>query len=77
MKYMKRNKYSIRKFNVGVSSILIGASLIFGINTNDAEAKSEDLFKVHAKNGIEERTEAKQEESPVEERTEAKQEESP
>ncbi|TEB41174.1 YSIRK-type signal peptide-containing protein, partial [Flavobacterium circumlabens] len=35
---MRKNKYSIRKFTVGVSSILIGASLIFGINSNEVDA---------------------------------------
>ena len=33
----KNNKYSIRRFTVGTASILIGATLVFGIN-NDAKA---------------------------------------
>ncbi|MHD0396602.1 Rib/alpha-like domain-containing protein [Staphylococcus simulans] len=34
----RRNKYSIRKFTVGTASILVGASLLFGIETQDAQA---------------------------------------
>ncbi|MCG4934181.1 YSIRK-type signal peptide-containing protein, partial [Dorea formicigenerans] len=33
----RNNKYSIRRFTVGTASILIGATLVFGIN-NDAKA---------------------------------------
>lgn len=33
----KQNKYSIRKFSVGISSILIGSFIIFGVN-NEAHA---------------------------------------
>ena len=35
----KLNKYSIRKFTVGTTSILVGATLIFG---HDDEAKAEE-----------------------------------
>ncbi|MBM0868390.1 YSIRK-type signal peptide-containing protein [Staphylococcus auricularis] len=28
----KRSKFSIRKFSVGTASILIGSTLIFGVN---------------------------------------------
>ena len=39
-----QNKYSIRKFSVGITSILIGASVIFGANSeaHAAEIKSDD-----------------------------------
>ncbi|WP_368863671.1 YSIRK-type signal peptide-containing protein, partial [Staphylococcus hominis] len=33
----KLNKYSIRKFTVGTASILVGATLVFGID-NEAQA---------------------------------------
>lgn len=33
-----QNKYSIRKFTVGTASILVGATLVFGVN-NDAHAE--------------------------------------
>ncbi|PNZ26256.1 hypothetical protein CD122_08650 [Staphylococcus rostri] len=33
-----QNKYSIRKFTVGTASILVGATLVFGVN-NDAHAQ--------------------------------------
>ncbi|WP_158257838.1 Rib/alpha-like domain-containing protein [Staphylococcus simulans] len=34
----RKNKYSIRKFTVGTASILVGAILLFGVNTQDAKA---------------------------------------
>ena len=34
----RKNKYSIRKFTVGTASILVGATLLFGVNTQDAKA---------------------------------------
>ncbi|WP_412518639.1 Rib/alpha-like domain-containing protein [Staphylococcus simulans] len=34
----RKNKYSIRKFTVGTASILVGASLLFGLDTQDAQA---------------------------------------
>ncbi|MBM0868597.1 nucleosome binding factor SPN SPT16 subunit [Staphylococcus auricularis] len=37
----RMNKYSIRKFTVGTASILIGATLFFGVN-NDAQASEVD-----------------------------------
>ncbi|REH83521.1 hypothetical protein DOS56_05905 [Staphylococcus felis] len=37
------NKYSIRKFTVGTASILIGATLIFGANTDDAKASEANV----------------------------------
>ncbi|MGV3244917.1 YPDG domain-containing protein [Staphylococcus sp. 11262D007BW] len=40
------NQYSIRKFTVGTASILIGATLIFGINTEDAKAAEQDTADV-------------------------------
>ncbi|WP_145423142.1 YSIRK-type signal peptide-containing protein, partial [Staphylococcus hominis] len=44
------NKYSIRKFTVGTASILVGASLVFGVseevqaaeNTNDSTTESNE-----------------------------------
>ena len=32
------NKYSIRRFTVGTASILVGATLVFGISNNEAQA---------------------------------------
>ncbi|REI33451.1 YSIRK-type signal peptide-containing protein [Staphylococcus felis] len=37
------NKYSIRKFTVGTASILIGATLIFGANTDEAKASEANV----------------------------------
>ncbi|MGC9651822.1 YSIRK-type signal peptide-containing protein [Staphylococcus warneri] len=34
----KMNKYSIRRFTVGTASILVGATLVFGISNNEAQA---------------------------------------
>ena len=34
----KLNKYSIRRFTVGTASILVGATLIFGVANDRAEA---------------------------------------
>ena len=34
----KLNKYSIRRFTVGTASILVGATLVFGISNNEAQA---------------------------------------
>ncbi|MEJ7542320.1 YSIRK-type signal peptide-containing protein [Staphylococcus intermedius] len=34
----RQNRYAIRRFSVGTASILVGATLIFGIHTNDASA---------------------------------------
>ncbi|MCJ1657154.1 G5 domain-containing protein [Staphylococcus sp. NRL 16/872] len=47
-----QNKYSIRKFSVGVASILVGSTLFLGVN-HDAQAsesqKSEHLFSTETK----------------------------
>ena len=32
------NKYSIRKFSVGTASILVGATLLFGVGNQEAKA---------------------------------------
>ncbi|HCW7564845.1 TPA: YSIRK-type signal peptide-containing protein, partial [Staphylococcus aureus] len=37
----KLNKYSIRRFSVGTASILVGATLLFGIN-NEAYAAEQN-----------------------------------
>ncbi|PCF89586.1 SdrD B-like domain-containing protein [Staphylococcus intermedius] len=37
----KQNKYSIRKYTVGTASLLIGATLLFGSHTEDANAAEE------------------------------------
>ncbi|HAR5497220.1 TPA: YSIRK-type signal peptide-containing protein, partial [Staphylococcus aureus] len=37
----KLNKYSIRRFSVGTASILVGATLLFGIN-NEAHAAEQN-----------------------------------
>ncbi|MDU1048513.1 MAG: YSIRK-type signal peptide-containing protein, partial [Staphylococcus epidermidis] len=34
----KSNKYAIRKFTVGTASIVIGATLLFGLGHNEAKA---------------------------------------
>nr|WP_310794677.1 YSIRK-type signal peptide-containing protein [Staphylococcus hyicus] len=34
----RANKYSIRRFSVGTTSILIGATLLFGLDYQDAQA---------------------------------------
>ncbi|WP_037536018.1 YSIRK-type signal peptide-containing protein, partial [Staphylococcus sp. E463] len=34
----KMNKYSIRKFSVGTASILVGATLLFGVGNQEAKA---------------------------------------
>ncbi|MFI3547035.1 hypothetical protein V5G65_13350 [Mammaliicoccus sciuri] len=52
---------------MGVSSILIGASLVFGINSNEVDAKSEYLFKINSKEeSVEESKEPTPEEASVE-----------
>ncbi|OFO48767.1 metal-binding protein, partial [Staphylococcus sp. HMSC072B07] len=38
----KLNKYSIRKFTVGTASILVGATLFFGVNN---EAHAEEMIE--------------------------------
>ncbi|EON85347.1 Ser-Asp rich fibrinogen-binding, bone sialoprotein-binding protein [Staphylococcus epidermidis 36-1] len=35
----KSNKYAIRKFTVGTASIVIGATLLFGLGHNEAKAR--------------------------------------
>ena len=45
------NKYSIRKFSVGIASILVGATLFFGLN-NEAKADEVNVTSEHGnKNG--------------------------
>jgi hypothetical protein len=42
----KLNKYAIRKFTVGTASLLIGATLVFGVGS---EAKADELDKISSK----------------------------
>ncbi|WP_213471982.1 Rib/alpha-like domain-containing protein, partial [Staphylococcus simulans] len=45
----RKNKYSIRKFTVGTASILVGAILLFGVNTQDAKAaETSTTFTINA-----------------------------
>ena len=50
------NKYSIRKFTVGTASILVGATLIFGVAHDEAKAaedtKTEEGVKVTQMNRL-------------------------
>src|SRR5699024_5239816 len=52
----KLNKYSIRKFTVGTASILVGATLLFGLsNETEAQEKSTnstDIEAVHNDNQV-------------------------
>ncbi|WP_019468550.1 YSIRK-type signal peptide-containing protein, partial [Staphylococcus cohnii] len=41
----KQNKYSIRKFTVGTASLLIGATLVFGIGN---EAKADEVSNTNS-----------------------------
>ncbi|MFH0717526.1 hypothetical protein WMC59_12115 [Staphylococcus delphini] len=50
MKYMEKQIFD-KKIHCGCSSIPIGASLILGINVN--EAKSEGVFKINSEKGNE------------------------
>ncbi|WP_294584543.1 YSIRK-type signal peptide-containing protein [uncultured Staphylococcus sp.] len=43
------NKYSIRKFSVGIASILVGATLFFGLN-NEAKADEVNVTSEHGNN---------------------------
>ncbi|MDE9789494.1 Rib/alpha-like domain-containing protein [Staphylococcus delphini] len=58
----RQNRYAIRRFSVGTASILVGATLIFGIHSNDASAAVEDATSQEAEttngnsNSIEEAT---------------------
>lgn len=38
----ERQRFGIRKFSVGVASVLLGTSLMFGANTQIAHADSEN-----------------------------------
>ncbi|PNZ35243.1 Rib/alpha-like domain-containing protein, partial [Staphylococcus lutrae] len=38
----RQNRYAIRRFSVGTASILVGATLIFGVHSNEASAATED-----------------------------------
>ncbi|MCH4490391.1 YSIRK-type signal peptide-containing protein, partial [Staphylococcus haemolyticus] len=44
------NKYSIRKFTVGTASILIGASLLFGVGEEAKAAENTDSTTDNGKN---------------------------
>uniref|UniRef100_UPI000E5D0A44 Rib/alpha-like domain-containing protein n=3 Tax=Staphylococcus cornubiensis TaxID=1986155 RepID=UPI000E5D0A44 len=44
----RQNRYAIRRFSVGTASILVGATLIFGIHSNDASAAMEDATSQEA-----------------------------
>ena len=39
----KSNKYAIRKFTVGTASIVIGATLLFGLGHNEAKAEENSV----------------------------------
>ncbi|WP_206167751.1 YSIRK-type signal peptide-containing protein [Staphylococcus rostri] len=41
----RNNRYSIRKFTVGTASILIGATLVFGVANDDAQAEEKDAVE--------------------------------
>jgi len=45
----KLNKYSIRKFTVGTASILVGATMMFGVANNNAKAAEENQAKTTTK----------------------------
>ncbi|SUL70234.1 Clumping factor ClfB, fibrinogen binding protein [Staphylococcus aureus] len=34
----KQNKYSIRRFTVGTTSVIVGATILFGIGNHQAQA---------------------------------------
>ncbi|WP_086428706.1 SdrD B-like domain-containing protein, partial [Staphylococcus cornubiensis] len=59
----KQNKYSIRKHTVGTASLLIGATLIFGVHAEDAKAAEETTVDSRQVN------ENEQPEAPVAEET--------
>ena len=42
----KSNKYAIRKFTVGTASIVIGATLLFGLGHNEAKAEENSVQDV-------------------------------
>lgn len=46
----KSNKYAIRKFTVGTASIVIGATLLFGLGHNEAKAKENSVQDVKDSN---------------------------
>ncbi|PTE68237.1 YSIRK signal domain/LPXTG anchor domain surface protein [Staphylococcus devriesei] len=46
----KQNKYSIRKFSVGISSILIGSFIIFGVNNEAHAAEQENNSTISTNN---------------------------
>ncbi|PTF03593.1 YSIRK signal domain/LPXTG anchor domain surface protein [Staphylococcus devriesei] len=46
----KQNKYSIRKFSVGISSILIGSFIIFGVNNEAHAAEQENNSAISTNN---------------------------
>ncbi|WP_141748993.1 YSIRK-type signal peptide-containing protein, partial [Staphylococcus sp. HMSC065C10] len=63
----KLNKYSIRKFTVGTASILVGATLIFGVdhetqaaeNTTDVIDETEDSNSANKPTATESSTQGK------------------
>ena len=46
----KSNKYAIRKFTVGTASIVIGATLLFGLGHNEAKAEENSVQDVKDSN---------------------------
>ena len=44
----RQNKYSIRRFTVGTASILIGATLIFGANSDAKAAEDTETNSSHS-----------------------------
>ncbi|MDU8985114.1 MAG: YSIRK-type signal peptide-containing protein, partial [Staphylococcus epidermidis] len=46
----KSNKYAIRKFTVGTASIVIGATLLFGLGHNEAKAEENTVQDVKDSN---------------------------
>ena len=42
---IRDSKYSIRKFTVGTASILVGATMMFGVANNNAKAAVENQAK--------------------------------
>nr|WP_281072903.1 YSIRK-type signal peptide-containing protein [Staphylococcus coagulans] len=45
----KLNKYSIRKFTIGTASILVGATLLFGLSD---DAKADEISDSTSQQGI-------------------------
>lgn len=37
----KQNKYSIRRFTVGTTSVIVGATILFGIGNHQAQASEQ------------------------------------